>query len=183
MRWKEPWMETRLSVKWTVGKVSVCHTKLSVHWESAFQKAAQSHFISPLAPPYCLRCNDWFWEFSSFFLHHLCTLCFSSGDWRSMIWAEADSPLTSSLLSFFLPKRLSGHRATLYVSFSGSGLLYWLSWECGVRKLVCSLRTCHRCCLWLWDPKHYVVLSSLNIIKNLMGIMSNSSQGDLWCRE
>lgn len=41
---------------------------------------------------------------------------------------------------------------------------------------------CHRCCLCLWDLKHCVMLSSLNIIKNLMGIMSNSSQGDSHCR-
>lgn len=38
-------------------------------------------------------------------------------------------------------------------------------------------------CVCVWNLKHCVMQSSLNIIKNLMGIMSNCSQGDSHCSE
>lgn len=73
-------MEFFLSVKWPAGEVGVYHAKSLFVLSPLFKKQLrQTYFISPSAPPHCLLCNDWLWEYSSVFLRHLCSPVLTQG--------------------------------------------------------------------------------------------------------
>lgn len=70
-------MEFSLSVKWTAGEVSVYRAQSALAFSPLFKKKKrqprQTYFISLSAPPRCLLCDDWLWEYSGVSLRHLCT--------------------------------------------------------------------------------------------------------------
>lgn len=197
-KWKEPSMEICLYVKWTAGEVGVCHAKSAFVLSPLFKKQLrQTYFILSSAPPHCLLCRDWFWEYSS----HLCTHVLAQGieetwfqprltrhlsppplyalfcaiDWIiPNLWACSFLPGLPTSASWLVPNILSG-----------TGSVLWFSRESRVERAECrdAPSGCATDAVYVCVILLSVMLSSLNIIKNLMGIVSNSSQGDSHCRE